>query len=91
MAVTTMSDLLCVEDLLHEDTDVKPYLILSHPLTFIESEHYLYLDNGNPVLRDVKFVAYTSCPAMVVVLSGSGQKVRVLRDNLYTRLAGNKA
>jgi hypothetical protein len=84
-----MNELLCVEDLLHEDTDVKPYLVLPRPLTFIECEHSLYLDNGNPVLRDVTFVAYTSCPAMVVVLSGSGQKVRVLRDNLYTQLSGD--
>ena len=37
-----------------------------------------------PLLLDVQFVAYTSCPALVIVRDGSGKKIRVQRDDLYT-------
>ena len=62
---------------------------LMHPNTLVEGKHYVYMDRydveASPLLLDVKFVAYTPCPAIVVVLNGSGQKVRILRDDLYTK------
>lgn len=85
--VTMMSELPIVLDLAYEDIAMDLTNLLL-PDTLIEGGHYIYVDrcytNSGTVIRDVQFVAYTSCPAIVVVLDGSGKKVRILRDDLYT-------
>lgn len=63
-------------------------LILTHPESLLEGEHYIYREgpqSDKPASSIVKFVAYTSCPAIVVVSVGSGQKVRCPRDLLFNR------
>ncbi len=66
---------------------MEPCRNLFHPDTLVVGEHYLFMDRCDVGARlvslDVQFIAYTSCPAIVIVLDGSGQKVRVLRDDLY--------
>lgn len=85
--VTIINKLQSAVDLTHRDIVMEPYLNLSRPYNLIEGEHYIYIDmcSGEPKLEflDVQFIAYTSCPAIVIVLDGSGQKVRVLREELY--------
>jgi len=82
-----MNELPVVVDHLYGDIALEPYLILLHPDTLVVGEHYIHLNRcgaeAGLVFLDVQFVAYTACPALVVVLDGSGQKARVLRDELY--------
>jgi len=89
-----MNELPVVVDHLYGDIALDPYLILLHPDTLIVGEHYLHVDRcdgeARLVLLDVQFVAYTSCPAIVVVLDGSGEKVRILRDDLYAYLLNSQ-
>jgi len=69
------------------DIALELYPNLSLPDTLTVGEHYIYVDRCDVGARlvslDVQFVAYTACPAIVIVLDGSGQKVRILRDDLY--------
>ena len=61
-------------------------LILTHPTTLIEDEHYVYRDDylfDELAALIVKFAAYTACPAIVIVCNDSGQRVRCPRDRLY--------
>jgi hypothetical protein len=63
-------------------------MILTRPETLIEGENYLYRDvnhSDDLAMSIVMFLAYTSCPAMVVIFSDSGQKVRCSRDSLCRR------
>ena len=82
-----MSELLVIEPSLG-NVSMEPCQNLFHPDTLVVGEHYLYVDRCNVGARlvslDVQFVAYTACPAIVVVLDGSGEKARILRDDLYT-------
>jgi hypothetical protein len=77
----------------HSSQD-EEFLVLTHPDSLIEGEQYIYWDVyciDNPEISIVKFVAYTSCPAVVVVSNGAEQRVRCPRDRLYlpqTRIYG---
>lgn len=66
---------------------MEPCRNLFHPDTLVVGEYYLFVDKcdvrARPVSLDVQFVAYTACPAIVIVLDGSGEKARILRDDLY--------
>jgi hypothetical protein len=69
-------------------------LMLTHPNSLNEGEQYIYQDGyciDNLEISIIKFVAYTSCPAVVAVCIGSEQRVRCPRDRLYqlaTRIKG---
>ena len=61
---------------------------LTRPETLIEGEYYVCLDGRysyEPAIPIAQFIAYTSCPAIVVVSNGSGQRVRCPRDRLFNR------
>ena len=84
--VTTMSELLVVGPS-HGNTTVEPCRNLFHPATLVVGEHYLFVDRydvgARLVFLDVQLVAYTACPAIVIVLDSSGEKMRILREDLY--------
>jgi len=60
-----------------------------HPDTLVEGRRYLLRIRQTVVpgcaLVPVVFYRYDSCPAIVIVMDDSGQKVRIPRDDLYTK------
>lgn len=65
--------------------------LLARPQTLVKGELYLYLNvqqTEEQAVAAVRFVAYTTCPAIVVVSNGSGQKVRCPRDGLLQPIMG---
>ena len=66
----------------------RPYF---RPQTLVEGQKYSRRERGQDGDRatytEVMFVAYTSCPAVVIVSNGSSHKVRCLRDDLFRRVA----
>ena len=69
-------------------TTQQPYL---RPQTLIEGQRYSLTERGQDgdgaTYTEVLFVAYTSCPAFVIISNGSGRKVRCLREDLFIRAA----
>ena len=69
----------------------RPYL---RPQTLVEGQRYSLLDRSQEGDRafcaEVMFVAYTSCPAFVIISNDSGHKVRCLREDLYLRTNGSE-
>ena len=63
---------------------MKPPNLLAYPQTLIEGREYLLLEksqNGSRAKQFVvTFVAYTSCPAIVVVQSSHGIRQRCLSE-----------
>jgi hypothetical protein len=61
---------------------------LFHPATLVEGKEYILREtrgNGTMVeLFPVRFVGFTSSPVYVVVCNGKGQRMRCLRDDLFT-------
>jgi len=57
------------------------------PQTLVEGQKYSRMersqDGDRATFTDVLFVAYTSCPAFVIISNGSGHKMRCLHENLY--------
>lgn len=84
-----MSEAPLVEQNYYGDQLMRSHLDLSHPDTLIEGEHYFCAErdgaDNRQAIGDVRFVAYTACPAIVVVSNGSGKSVRILREYLFTR------
>jgi len=62
-------------------------LSVIRPDTLVEGRRYLLRIHQEVVseysLVPVIFYQYDPCPAIVIVLDDSGQKVRILRDDLY--------
>lgn len=69
-----------------------PSADLTRPETLIEGATYLILENagtGNPLSIDiVKFLAYTPCPAVVMVIESNGRKMFCPRDRLFHQPGG---
>ena len=61
------------------------------PQTLIEGQRYSRMERGQDgdgtTYTEVLFVAYTSCPAFVIISNGSGHKLRCLREDLFMRVA----
>jgi hypothetical protein len=59
---------------------------LCRPLTLVEGQRYFLLaqySSRHPSLMPVTFLAYTACPAVVVVTDGSNCRVRCAREDLF--------
>jgi hypothetical protein len=69
-------------------TAQRPYL---RPQTMVEGQRYSRMERGQEgdgaTCTEVFFIAYTSCPAVVIISNGSGHKVRCLREDLFMRIA----
>ena len=62
------------------------------PRTLIEGQRYSRIERGQDgdgtIYTEVVFIAYTSCPAVVIISNGSSQKVRCLREELFNFIDG---
>jgi hypothetical protein len=67
----------------------RPFL---RPQTLVEGQRYSRLERGQDGDRatytEVLFIAYTSCPAVVIISNGSGHKMRCLREDLFLHSNG---
>lgn len=63
------------------------------PATLVEGQFYmLSARNGSQThLSPVTFLAYTSCPAVVIYSNGAGQKLRGPRAHLFLCADGNQS
>ena len=57
------------------------------PQTLVEGQRYSRIERGQDGDRatytEVMFIAYTSCPAVVIVSNGSGKRLRCMREELF--------
>ena len=64
-----------------------PSTSLARPETLIEGATYLILEDrgtGRQISIDiVRFLAYTPCPAVVMVIESNGRKMYCPRDRLF--------
>ena len=68
---------------------MKAKSLITRPETLTEGQGYLLLENNvsenEMTISPVTFVAYTPCPAIVIVRNGEGKKWRYPRDKLFER------
>jgi hypothetical protein len=61
------------------------------PQTLLEGQRYSRMERGQngdgTTYAEVLFIAYTSCPAVVIISNGSGHKFRCLREDLFMRVS----
>ena len=64
-----------------------PSASLERPATLIEGGAYILLESretgSQPSMDLVKFLAYTPCPAVVMIIESSGRKMYCPRDRLF--------
>lgn len=56
------------------------------PRTLVEGQRYYTLDcqlGGRAALTPVTFIAYTACPAVVIVANSCGIRLRCPREELF--------
>jgi hypothetical protein len=63
---------------------------LVRPERLVEGAWYVWVEKtgkcncASPDVREVQFVGFTSCPGVVLVCENAGQRLRCLRERLFT-------